>query len=339
MVRIVFWVTTALLLLATIAAPAAGCKEKAKIEPKKQINFGTGVAADDELDALSRAVVRAIEKRLPQFDVVSIENPGGTAEVIKDVARYHLCGLSLDEAAQAYYGFFAWKGQPRPQLRLLWVMGILPVAFVVAADTGIKSIYDLEGKPYGDGGKENRGDFKVTKFLEVLNIKPLWNRDSWAAQVDLYQQQKLTGFVKYGALEPLLVKSAESRPFVILELSESDLIKANQRYQGTGLTYPSCLIRVGTYPGQEKNITTFGLMLGYYTQQELPPEIAYSLTKAVWQDVWDVSVCYKPLELDIIGFPKLTLEQAPFPLHSGAVKFYRELGLEVPERLVPPEMR
>jgi len=40
-----------------------------------------------------------------------------------------------------------------------------------------------------------------------------------------------------------------------------------------------------------------------------------------------------------LGFPKLTLETAITPLHAGAVQFYRELGLNVPDRLVPPEMK
>jgi TRAP-type uncharacterized transport system substrate-binding protein len=99
------------------------------------------------------------------------------------------------------------------------------------------------------------------------------------------------------------------------------------------------VIRAGAYPGQEKNIATFGLVMGYYARQDLPSEVAYRLIKAVWEDVCDVSVSYGPLKLDMIGFPKLTLEYGPFPLHRGAVKFYRELGLEVPGKLFPPEMR
>jgi hypothetical protein len=99
------------------------------------------------------------------------------------------------------------------------------------------------------------------------------------------------------------------------------------------------VFRAGTFPGQEQNIATFGLVMGYYAKQELPSEVAFSLTKAVWQDVWDVSASYRPLKLDIIGFPNLTLEYGPFPLHTGAVKFYRQIGLEVPDRLLPPEMR
>jgi TRAP transporter TAXI family solute receptor len=247
--------------------------------------------------------------------------------------------MSLDEAAQAYYGFFAWKEKTHPQVRLFWVTGILPVAFLVANDTGIKSISKLEGKPYGSRGKENMADFKATKLLEALDIKPRWIPDSLKAQVDLYRNGRLAGFIQSGSNEPLISDCNERRPFTVLEISESELTKAGQRYKGSGLTYPRAVIKAGAYPGQKKNIITFGLVMGYYARKDLPLEVAYSLIKAVWQDVWDVSASYEPLKLDIIGFPKLTLEYGPFPLHRGAVKFYRELGLKVPDRLLPPEMR
>jgi hypothetical protein len=327
------------LILSTVIFLTPGCKQEAKIEKQTKINFATGLPADDELNALSRAVIRAVEKRMPRFNVVSVENLGGTSETIQNIKRYDLCGISLDEASQAYYGFFSWKGKPHPQLRLLWVMGILPVAFLVATDTTIKSISELEGKPYGNDGKEDMADFKATKLFEALSIKPRWNRNSLTAQVDLYQRGRLAGFIKYGAREPLLSKLSERRPFIILGIPESELTKAGQRYKGSGLMFPPALIRAGTYLGQEKNIITFGLVMGYYTKQDLPSEVAYSLIKAVWQEVREVSAIYEPLKQDIIGFPRLTLEYGPFPLHRGAVKFYGELGLKVPDRLLPPEMR
>ena len=339
MTRVICLAGMICLILSTVIFLTLGCKQEAKIEKQTKINFGTGLAANDEMDALSKAIIRAVEKYVPQFDVVSAENLGRTAEAIKNIERYDLCGISLDEAAQAYYGFWAWKGKAHPQIRLLCVMGILPVAFLVAEDTGIKSISKLEGKPYGNGGKADMADYKATKLLEALKIKPRWNRESLKTQVDLYKNGRLTGFIQSGPNEPLLSDCNERRPFTVLEISESELAKAGQRYKGSGLTYPRTVIKAGTYPGQEKNIITFGLVMGYYARKDLPLEVAYSLIKAVWQDVWDVSASYEPLKLDIIGFPKFTLEYGPFPLHRGAVRFYRELGLKVPDRLLPPEMR
>jgi TRAP-type uncharacterized transport system substrate-binding protein len=206
-------------------------------------------------------------------------------------------------------------------------------------DTGIKSISELQGKFYGNGGEANMVDYKATKLLEALNIKPQWIPNSLKVQVDLYKKGRLAGFIQSGSNKPLLSDCNERRPFTVLEISESELLKVTQRYKGSGLTYPSATVRAGRYPGQEKNIVTFGLVMGYYAKQELSEEVAYHFTKVVWQDVWNVSASYEPLKLDIIGFPKLTLEHGPFPLHRGAVKFYRELGLKVPDRLLPPEMR
>lgn len=328
------------LLWAIFIVFIVGCEQaKTKVEKQIQINFGTGLPANEKMNDLSKSVMRAVEKYRPNFDVVFIENTGGTIEAINNIGRYDLCGISLDEAAQAYYGFWAWKGKPHPQLRLLCVMGILPVVFLVAENTGIKSISKLQGKPYGNSGEANMADFKAMKLLEALDIKPRWSRSPLRAQVDLYKQGRLAGFIQSGSNEPLLSDCNERRPFTVLEISESELLKVTQRYKGSGLTYPSATIRAGTYPGQEKNIVTFGLVMGYYAKQELSEEVAYHFTKAVWQDVWKISASYEPLKLDIIGFPKLTLEYGPFPLHRGAVKFYRELGLKVPDRLLPPEMR
>ncbi len=327
------------MLLSTVIISAVGCKQESKIEKQTKINFGAGLAANDGMNALSRSVMRAVKMYRPEFDVVFVENTGGTAEVIKDIERYDFCGISLDEAAQAYYGFFPWNGKPHPQLRLLWVMGILPVSFLVATDTGIKSISALKGKAYGNGGREDMADFKATKLLEALNIKPQWSRDSLKAQVDLYKHGRLAGFIQYSPDELLLSECNERRPFTVLEITESELAKAGQRYKGSGLTYPQTVIKDRAYPGQEKSVVTFGLMMGYYARQDLASEAAYSLIKAVWQDVWDVSASYRPMKQDIIAFPRLTLEHGPFPLHRGAVRFYRELGLKVPDRLLPPEMR
>ena len=97
------------LLLAAVTVGVVGCKQKAKTEKQTKINFGTGHPADDEMDALSSAVMRAVEEHAPQFDVVSVDNLGRTVEVIQNLERYDICGINLDEAAHAYYGFFAWE--------------------------------------------------------------------------------------------------------------------------------------------------------------------------------------------------------------------------------------
>ncbi|MEE4353917.1 MAG: TAXI family TRAP transporter solute-binding subunit [Desulfatiglans sp.] len=315
------------------------CRDKVVQKEQREVSFGTGVTIDEELSALSRAIISAINNGAPHFKMRSHENPRGTPEVLEYLHRYDICGLSLDEASQAYHGFFQWKGQPHPQLRLLNIIGVLPISFVAASDSDIKSISDLDGKPLGSGNIGKTGYFKVTQLLKALNIRPQWRHGPWRAQIDLYHQEALDVFLHQGAVAPILLECSQHRPFHILGLSNVELSRGGQSYRGTGLVYPPCSIREGTYPNQSESRETFGLMLGYFTRQDVPEEVGYWMVKAAWVDVWNLSASYKPLKFQVLRFPKLTLEQGPFPLHPGAVRFYREIKLEVPDRLLPPEMR
>lgn len=166
------------ILLAVVSLTIIDCRGRVEVEEKKEIALGTGVVADAPLDALTRGLVHAIGKQEPGFHITPHQNPGGTAEVLRNIDRSDFCGLSLDEAAQAYYGFYEWEGQSHPQLRLLWVMGSIPITFIAAADTGIESIYELDGKPMGSGEPGSMTQFKAMKLLEALGIKPDWHRES-----------------------------------------------------------------------------------------------------------------------------------------------------------------
>ena len=323
------------ILLAVVSLTSIDCRGGVEVEEKEEIALGTGVVADAPLDALNRGLVHAIGKQESGFRIIPHQNPGGTAEAVRNIDLYDFCGLSLDEAAQAYYGFYEWEEQSHPQLRLLWVMGILPITFIAAADTGIESIYELDGKPVGSGEPESMTQFKAMKLLETLGIKPDWHRGSWEAQLDLYRKGELAGLVKEGAPDPTLAECAKERPFTVLDISETDLIQANQYYSGTGLIFPACIIRPNVYPGQGEMVTTCGLVFGHFAHKDVSAELIYKLGKVAWEEVWDISLCYEPIRLDIIGFPMLTLEQGPFPLHPGAIKLYQGMGLEVPSHLVP----
>jgi len=328
-----------MIVFLSMSLSSLACIKRAEVREKREIVFAAGVSATDELDTVSRAVARAIKKHAPQFAIDYRQNPEGTAEVIGNVFHYDLCGLNLDEAALAYYGFYEWKGKPYPQLRVLCVMGILPIVFIIAKDSGIESVHHLEGKLLGTGGEGRSILFKTKRLLEALDIKLQWNDDPWDVQVNLYKQGILVGFVKSGTFKAELEECALQRPFTILELTDHQLIKANRHYARTGLIYPSRLLRARTYPGQLKNITTSGCLIGYYMRGDVSKGVAYKILKAAWLDIWELSACYTPISLDIIGFPMLTLKYAPFPLHPGAIEFYKGVGLEIPQHMFPPEMR
>ena len=76
------------------------------------------------------------------------------------------------------------------------------------------------------------------------------------------------------------------------------------------------------------------------TLTDMSEDIAYKIVKAVCQDKDKKDIqgsAFKPVQgTDIAA---LTLQVANFPLHAGAVKYFRERGLEIRSELIPPEAK
>ncbi len=85
MKRAVYWALVVIMFAGVIIAPSTGCRGGEK--EAREISFGTGVTIDAELNALTRGVVRAIGKQVPEFHINAHPNPGGTNEAIRDTNR------------------------------------------------------------------------------------------------------------------------------------------------------------------------------------------------------------------------------------------------------------
>ena len=68
----------------------------------------------------------------------------------------------------------------------------------------------------------------------------------------------------------------------------------------------------------------------------MPDDLVYRMVKATWDNIGEIhktSIVLKQIK-----------KETPFtginmPLHKAAVKYYRDTGLKLPERLVPPEAK
>ncbi len=63
-------------------------------------------------------------------------------------------------------------------------------------------------------------------------------------------------------------------------------------------------------------------------------EHVYLLTKAIFENLGFLQAIHKATKaMDI----KVAMAGLPVPLHPGAAKYYKEVGLEIPARLVAQE--
>jgi hypothetical protein len=65
---------------------------------------------------------------------------------------------------------------------------------------------------------------------------------------------------------------------------------------------------------------------------EMSDDLAYEITKAMFENISDLQAVHPAANQTTIGF---TLDATPVPLHPGAIRYYEETGAEIPDDLRP----
>jgi TRAP-type uncharacterized transport system substrate-binding protein len=77
----------------------------------------------------------------------------------------------------------------------------------------------------------------------------------------------------------------------------------------------------------EEDIYTVGSTVGLTARMDLSEETVYQITKAIWEYLPEAKKSQPFLEA-------ITLDQLKkannMPLHSGALRYYKEIGLDLP---------
>lgn len=113
----------------------------------------------------------------------------------------------------------------------------------------------------------------------------------------------------------------------VLDFSDEQLARIQKEFP----IWYRYVIPAKTYPGQEKEIRTIAQPNFLAVRADLPDEVVYKVTKTIYENLNFLGTIHsatKNMKLDN------ALYGLPVPLHPGAVKYYREVGVEIPERLI-----
>lgn len=90
-------------------------------------------------------------------------------------------------------------------------------------------------------------------------------------------------------------------------------------------------IPAGTYPGQADDVTTIAQPNFLATNASVSDDNIYMITKTIYENLPFLQAIHPATKAMAI---EKAIAGLPVPLHPGAVKYYQEVGIEVPERLI-----
>jgi len=131
-----------------------------------------------------------------------------------------------------------------------------------------------------------------------------------------------------GAPVPAIQEVEAKEPITLISLSPEQIDAIRKAMPEISTSK----IAAGTYRSLEKDYSTIGMFNFVVGRTDLPDDLAYQLVKAVHENQPRL-VKTHPAASGVL--PQNVEKNTFLPFHPGAVRYYREIGMSIPEPLVP----
>jgi len=246
---------------------------------------------------------------------------------------------------QGLFGSYAWTGTgpiasagPQKNLRTVTMLWQNVEHFAVLskfAKTGtVADMVAMKGEAMAMG-KKNSGTIGSNAVL-LGNLGVDIHKDysltygGYGPSADALQNGQISGFgIPAGAPASAVTKAMANLgdKMTVLDFTDEQLKQAD----GGKNLWTRYVIPAGTYPGQEKDINTIAQPNILACRADVDEDAVYQITKAIYENL--------PFLNAIHGATKvMAVEKAiaglPMPLHPGAAKYYKEVGIQIPDHLM-----
>ncbi|HET7875733.1 MAG TPA: TAXI family TRAP transporter solute-binding subunit [Methylomirabilota bacterium] len=301
---------------------------------KKRLSMGCTATASSHF-AYCVGQAKAINTMVPEVDVTVVET-GATVDnlrrMLKSTIDYGL--ITNEQVYLAQRGEATWKDNPFPDVRNLWYYTVSAVYIIVREEAGIKALADLGGKKFSPGFRGSATEKMTETTLTHLGIKADWVRGGASDLVDAIKDKRIVGYAKAAdgfRLDASMMDIATTSPIRVLGFSDEQVKKVKEQYP----YFPWVRVPANSVKGMGE-FWAEAVVVGFAAPKSLPNDVAYKLVKAVMEDKEHQRGAFKGMADDMA---KVTLEQSLAPLHAGAIKYFREKGLKIPDQLIPAEAK
>ena len=263
----------------------------------------------------------------------TIPGARATAQVTKASAE----NLNLLQAGRGELAFTlgdalsdAWKGNAEAgfpkkldKLRGLSATYNNYIQIVANADAGIKTLADLKGKRVSVGAARSGTELNARAILKAagLDYKDLGKVEylPFGESVELIKNRQLDATLQSAGLGVASIRDlATAVKIIVVPVPAETVAKVGDA------AYQSAIIPAGTYTGQAADVPTAAIPNFLVTHAGVPDELAYQMAKQLYENLETLHSAHnaaKAIQRD------KAIQGMPVPLHPGAERYYKEVGL------------
>lgn len=319
------WIILGLLTASLVAGPAGAGAASIKIG---------GGPTGGTFNTFANAMAVYVSKVDPSI-VSTAVGSGGSVENVKRVSNnesdFGLCyAVDMD---LAFKGQLPMDTNAYQNIRSVGYLYGAPAQLVVKADSGINSAYDLKGKRVAVGNAGSGAAASAERFFRHIgvwdNFKPTFM--GYSAAASAFKDGKIDAFwVLVGYPNASIIEASVQVKIRLLDVG----VDAEKSGFFSAFAYTPTVIPAGTYGKDMPECKSFQDSTILAVKKDMADDAVYTITKLLWskegmETMATASKSFGEMNLDN------AFKGASVPLHPGAVKFWKEHGKEIPEKLMP----
>ncbi|MBL6958444.1 MAG: TAXI family TRAP transporter solute-binding subunit [Rhodospirillales bacterium] len=241
------------------------------------------------------------------------------------------------EAEYALNGTGNWKGKANPNLRIVGTMFPLRTGLMVVADSGVKTIKDLQAK---------KGALRIASEYKASNIIPYYIAGALANGGMKYEDFKMVPVSSF--VKGMLALGDNKVDITLISLGSGAGRKVNAKLRSRGgIKYvsldnsPAGIAKFKSFlpaadiislkanpkfPGLQENANIVEIPWVMVTHKDAPADLVYKLTKAIAENKGDLGKSFGAFKRANM---KMMAPKNAAPYHPGALKYYKEAGIEI----------
>lgn len=227
---------------------------------------------------------------------------------------------------EALHGERGFKDRAYEGVRILAGLYYNPNQVVAREAGGVNSLEDFKGKRFAPGAAggttevESRVHFTAAGLQYPGDIRAQFV--GFTESIDLMRNRQLDGaWIMAGLPTAAVTEMCATAGGKLVGMSPELIKKVQAEYPW----YAEFMIPANTYDNQPEPVRTTAVKMLLLTDASMPDEVVYDLTKTFWENLPSLGAAHAVMRT--VTRDMAVTDLSGVPLHPGAEKYYREIGL------------